>query len=209
MISKLHHSDYTLKNRAFNCRMRNRYYEEVYYAFRAIFPNEVAERTEKNPVVDTIWFQNLSKEIKRYERLIMTCLEYAQAAIFYGKAENKAMYSKDKRWGILQEEIFLVHFLQELLSTTRYVIARIETDQMVQRWAGEMQDLKTKPVASGYVNAIQEKLNEMNAATLDEFKDLLRHVLSNPATELVIRTIERLFFRRSGRKTLSTFRTPK
>ena len=107
----------------------------------------------------------------------MTCLEYAQAAIFYGKAENKAMYSKDKRWGILQEEIFLVHFLQELLSTTRYVIARIETDQMVQRWAGEMQDLKTKPVASGYVNAIQEKLNEMNAATLDEFKDLLKHVL--------------------------------
>jgi len=177
MISKLHHSDYTLKNRAFNCRMRNRYYEEVYYAFRAIFPNEVAERTEKNPVMDSIWFQNLSKEIKRYERLIMTCLEYAQAAIFYGKAENKAMYSKDKRWGILQEEIFLVHFLQELLSTTRYVIARIETDQMVQRWAGEMQDLKTKPVASGYVNAIQEKLNEMNAATLDEFKDLLRHVL--------------------------------
>ena len=67
--------------------------------------------------------------------------------------------------------------MQELLSTTRYVIARIETDQMVQRWAGEMQDLKTKPVASGYVNAIQEKLNEMNAATLDEFKDLLRHVL--------------------------------
>ena len=105
------------------------------------------------------------------------CLEYAQAAVFYGKNENKAMYSKDKRWGILQEEIFLVHFLQELLSTTRYVIARIETDQMLQRWAGEMQDLKTKPVASGYVNTIQEKLNEMNAATLDEFKDLLKHVL--------------------------------
>ena len=177
MITKLHHSDYTLKNRAFNCRMRNRYYEEVYYAFRAVFPNDVAERREEHdPVADAIWFQNLSKEIVRYARLITTCLEYAQAAIFYGKAENKAMYSKDKRWGILQEEIFLVHFLQELLSTTRYVIARIETDQMVQRWAGEMQDLKTKPVGTGYVNAIQEKLNEMNAATVDEFKDLLKHV---------------------------------
>ena len=29
-MTPLHHSDYTLKNRAFNCRMRNRYYEEVY-----------------------------------------------------------------------------------------------------------------------------------------------------------------------------------
>ena len=177
MISKLHHSDYTLKNRAFNCRMRNRYYEEVYYAFRAIFPNEVAERTEKNPVVDTIWFQNLSKEIKRYERLIMTCLEYAQAAIFYGKAENKAMYSKDKRWGILQEEIFLVHFLQELLYTIRYIIARFDTDKMLQDWSSTIQDMKAKPVRYGFVNTIQEKLDAMSNATMDEFKDLLKHVL--------------------------------
>ena len=177
MISKLHHSDYTLKNRAFNCRMRNRYYEEVYYAFRAIFPNEIADRKEPNPVADTIWFQSLSKEIKRYERLIMTCLEYAQAAIFYGKNENKAMYSKDKRWGILQEEIFLVHFLQELLSTTRYVIARIDTDKVLQQWSGEMQGMKSSPVVYGFVSDIQGKLNTMNAGTIDEFKDLLKHVL--------------------------------
>lgn len=177
MITTLHHSDYTLKNRAFNCRMRNRYYEEVYYAFRAMFPNEVAERKEPNPVADTIWFQHLGLETKHFEHRLVTCLEYAQAAVFYGKAENASLYSKDKRWGILQEEIFLVHFLQELLSTTRYVIARIETDQMLQQWAGEMQDLKTKPVGYGYVNAIQEKLVEMNAATIEEFKDLLKHVL--------------------------------
>ena len=177
MITKLHHSDYTLKNRAFNCRMRNRYYEEVYYAFRALFPNDIAERRETDPVADTVWFQHLGREIKRYERLIMTCLEYAQAAVFYGKAENASLYSKDKRWGILQEEIFMVHFLQELLSTTRYVIARIDTDQMLQQWSGEMQDMKTKPVGSGYVNTIQQKLNEMNAATIVEFKDLLKHVL--------------------------------
>ena len=177
MITKLHHSDYTLKNRAFNCRMRNRYYEEVYYAFRALYPNEIAERKEPNPVADTVWFQTLGKEIRRYERLIMTCLEYAQAAVFYGKADNAALYSKDKRWGILQEEIFMVHYLQELLSTTRYIIARIDTDQMLQQWSGEMQDMKTKPVSSGYVNTIQQKLNEMNAATIVEFKDLLQHVL--------------------------------
>lgn len=139
MITTLHHSDYTLKNRAFNCRMRNRYYEEVYYAFRAMFPNEVAERKEPNPVADAIWFQHLGHETKHFEHRLVTCLEYAQAAVFYGKAENASLYSKDKRWGILQEEIFLVHFLRELLSTTRYVIARIETDQMLQQWAALVQ----------------------------------------------------------------------
>ena len=177
MITSLHHCDYTQKNRAFNCRMRNRYYEEVYYAFRALFPNEIAEAKDSTPEENNAWYQHLSKDIKRYERLLMTCLEYAQAAIFYGKAENSSLYSKDKRWGILQEEIFLVHFLQELLSTIRYIITRLDTDKMLQDWSSTIQDMKAKPVRYGFVNSIQEKLNAMSTATIDEFKDLLKHVL--------------------------------
>ena len=173
MITPPHHSDYTLKNRAFNCRMRNRYYEEVYYAFRALTPGG----DPSAPGTYSGWFQHLTKEIKHYERLLMTCLEYAQAAVFYGKADNATLYSKDKRWGILQEEIFLVHFLQELLSTTRYIISRIETDRMLQQWSTSMQDMKAKPVGSGFVTSIQQKLNAMNAATLDEFKELMKHVM--------------------------------
>ena len=103
MMTPLHHSDYTLKNRAFNCRMRNRYYEEVYYAFRALLPNDYNGSTGGK--FDEEWFAHLQQEVKHYERLITTCLEYAQAATFYGKAEEATLYSKDKRWGILQEEI--------------------------------------------------------------------------------------------------------
>ena len=175
MITPLHHSDYTLKNRAFNCRMRNRYYEEVYYAFRALLPaDSTAESTGE---IDQAWLQNLAKEVRHYERLITTCLEYAQAAIFYGKADYATLYSKDKRWGILQEEIFLVHFLQELLSTIRYIIARLDTDKMVHDWGTSMQDMKSKPVRTGFVNSIQEKLTAMSAATIDEFRDLFKHLL--------------------------------
>ena len=97
MIASLHHCDYTQKNRAFNCRMRNRYYEEVYYAFRALCPNDFTEG-DSTPEKNNAWYQHLSKDIYRFERLLMTCLEYAQAAIFYGKAENSSLYSKDKRW---------------------------------------------------------------------------------------------------------------
>ena len=176
MITPLHHSDYTLKNRAFNCRMRNRYYEGVYYAFRALLPNDISGG-ETDKETNAAWYQNLSQEVRRYEHLITTCLEYAQAAIFYGKADNATLYSKDKRWGILQEEIFLVHFLQELLYTIRYIIARFDTDKMLQDWSSTIQDMKAKPVRYGFVNTIQEKLDAMSNATMDEFKDLLKHVL--------------------------------
>jgi len=176
MITPLHHSDYTLKNRAFNCRMRNRYYEEVYYAFRALLPSDASDNKSSGGS-NSIWYQNLSQEVRRYEHLITTCLEYAQAAIFYGKADYATLYSKDKRWGILQEEIFLVHFLQELLSTIRYIIARLDTDKMLQDWSNTIQDMKSKPVRYGFVNTIQEKLDAMSSATIDEFKDLLKHVL--------------------------------
>ena len=178
MITPLHHSDYTLKNRAFNCRMRNRYYEEVYYAFRALLPSDYSENSSaRDSKFDQEWFNNLQKEIKRYERQITTCLEYAQAAIFYGKADQATLYSKDKRWGILQEEIFLVHFLQELLSTTRYIIARIDTDKMLHDWSTNMQGMKAEPAEHGFVTSIQEKLSAMSSATIKEFRELLKHVV--------------------------------
>ena len=177
MITPLHHSDYTLKNRAFNCRMRNRYYEEVYYAFRAVMPLD-AKGDIDGSAMNLDWFKNLAQEINRLDRVLKTCLEYAQAAVFYGKADIATLYSKDKRWGILQEEIFLVHFLQELLSTTRYIIARMETDRILQQWSGSMQDMKAKPMNSGFVSSIQEKLTAMNNATIEEFKDLFKHIIA-------------------------------
>ena len=176
MITPLHHSDYTLKNRAFNCRMRNRYYEEVYYAFRAVMPLDAKGEIDGS-AMNLEWFKNLAQEINRLDRVLKTCLEYAQAAVFYGKADIATLYSKDKRWGILQEEIFLVHFLQELLSTTRYIIARMETDTILQQWSGSMQDMKAKPMNSGFVSSIQEKLTAMNNATIEEFKDLFKHII--------------------------------
>jgi hypothetical protein len=40
-----------------------------------------------------------------------------------------------------------------------------------------MQDMKSKPVRTGFVNSIQEKLTAMSAATIDEFRDLFKHLL--------------------------------
>ena len=70
-----------------------------------------------------------------------------------------------------------MHFLQELLSTTRYIIVLLETDHMLQRSSGSMQDMKAKPMSSGFVSSIQEKLTAMSEATIDEFKDLFKHII--------------------------------
>ena len=90
MITPLHHSDYTLKNRAFNCRMRNRYYEEVYYAFRAVMPLDAKGEIDGS-AMNLKWFKNLAQEVNRLDRVLKTCLEYAQAAVFYGKADIATM----------------------------------------------------------------------------------------------------------------------
>ncbi|NLG38854.1 MAG: hypothetical protein GX545_02890 [Fibrobacter sp.] len=166
-------SDYTTRNRAFNCRMRNRYYEEVYYAFRALEPilSEL-ETTDKKE----IWHSQMSLQIQKYETIIVTCLEYAQASIFYGKTEKMSSFSTDKRWGILQEEIFLVYFLQELLSTVRYIASRLDTDHVLQELDISMQLKIIHPQITGFISNLQKNLDALNKATVKEFLDLASHL---------------------------------
>ena len=166
-------SDYTTRNRAFNCRMRNRYYEEVYYVFRALEPilSEL-ETTDKKE----IWHSQMSLQIQKYETIIVTCLEYAQASIFYGKTEKMSSFSTDKRWGILQEEIFLVYFLQELLSTVRYIASRLDTDHVLQELDISMQLKIIHPQITGFISNLQKNLDALNKATVKEFLDLASHL---------------------------------
>ncbi|HQB65929.1 MAG TPA: hypothetical protein PK616_08555 [Fibrobacteraceae bacterium] len=166
-------SDYTTRNRAFNCRMRNRYYEEVYYAFRALEPilSEL-ETTDKKE----IWHSQMSLQIQKYETIIVTCLEYAQASIFYGKTEKMSSFSTDKRWGILQEEIFIVYFLQELLSTIRYIGTRLDTDHVLQELDISMQLKIIHPQITGFISNLQKNLDALNKATVKEFLDLASHL---------------------------------
>jgi hypothetical protein len=168
-----HKSDYTTRNRAFNCRMRNRYYEEVYYAFRALEPilSELATTDQKE-----IWHSQMSLQIQKYETILVTCLEYAQASIFYGKTEKMSSFSTDKRWGILQEEIFIVYFLQELLSTIRYIGTRLDTDHVLQELDISMQLKVIHPQITGFISNLQKNLDALNKATVKEFLDLTSHL---------------------------------
>lgn len=175
MKSLPHLFDYTLKNRAFNCRMRNRYYEEVYYAFRSLeqrlknYENQDTDNQER--------FYTIDQEIRRYEQILEKCLEYAQASVFFGKTNKMTLFSKDRRYGILQEEFFLVYFLQELLATTRYIISRIETDTLLREMENKAKSGQTETEhVSGFWRNLQKNLEILNHTTIKEFQDLCKHI---------------------------------
>ncbi len=174
MNSLPHLSDYTLKNRAFNCRMRNRYYEEVYYAFRSL--EQRLKNYEKEDDDNRKRFYTIDQEIKRYGQLLSKCLEYAQASIFFGKPNKVDFFSKDRRYGILQEEFFIVYFLQELLATTHYIMSRIETDTLLREMEQRAKDNQASGETKGFWTPLRKNLESMNQTTVQEFQDLCVHI---------------------------------
>ncbi len=164
--------DQTVRNRAFNCRMRNRRYEEVFYAFSALSPI----MTQTNITNRREWFAAIGEKVNLCEISLEACLEYAQASVFFGKIEKIGRYSTENPRGILQEELLLVYFLSELQSTTRYLLSRIETDKELQNMDSEMETKKSGAYVSGFISNMHKNLNALNMATEKEFHDLHTHI---------------------------------
>ncbi len=161
-----------IRNRAFHCRMRNRFYEEVYYAFRGL------EALTQHDGSET-WLMNLEAEIKHCMISLETCLEYAESAVFFGKDENIKAFGKDKRWGILQEEILITYFLKELKATSLYILSRIDTDRKLLEWSASMNPVVEKGTnPHGFITEIQHSMEQPNLSVAKNFKAVYDHVLS-------------------------------
>lgn len=174
MTTTLSHpiEDETVRNRAFNCRMRNRRYEEVFYAFSALSPIITQTKIDDRRK----WFADIEEKANICETSLAACLEYAQASIFFGKIEKIGRYSTENSRGILQEELLLVYFLSELQSTTRYFLSRLETDKELQGMDSEMETKKSGAYVSGFISNMHKNLNALNLATEKEFRDLHSHI---------------------------------
>ncbi len=174
MTTTLSHpiEDETVRNRAFNCRMRNRRYEEVFYAFSALSPIITQTKIDDRRK----WFADIEEKANICETSLAACLEYAQSSIFFGKIEKIGRYSTENPRGILQEELLLVYFLSELQSTTRYFLSRLETDKELQGMDSEMETKKSGAYVSGFISNMHKNLNALNLATEKEFRDLHSHI---------------------------------
>ena len=122
-------SQQVMRNRTYNRQMRNLYYEKSNYQFRKIKKAVDSE----NPPDE----QELLPELYEFEELLNISLTYAKAAVTCNKSEKIELYSHDHRWGILQEEIVLVYFLEEQISSVRYIINHLDTNRRIQAFANE------------------------------------------------------------------------
>jgi len=171
------------RNREFHCRMRNRQYERSYYLFRKL------EGIAKHP--DEFREHDQLPGLREFASNVETCLEHANAAVFFGKRGKLTAYSQDRRYGILQEEYILVHFLQEVLSSVLYLIRRIETDQSLQSFATHLETFKgghTQP--NGFVDRVLDSLSALKDTTADEFGQIYavlsrRYMIGNKLFSLI------------------------
>jgi replicative superfamily II helicase len=143
-------SQQVMRNRTYNRHMRNLYYEKANYQFRKI-------RKFMDARVPPSDF-NLLHEIYEFQELLNVCLSYSKNSLYSGKSENMVLYSQDHHWGILQEEILLAYFLEEQVSSVKYIISHIETNKRIQ-------DFAKKTEADVIVNHIISNIDELNKET--------------------------------------------
>jgi hypothetical protein len=122
-------SQQTMRNRTYNRHMRNLYYEKSTYQFRKI-KKAVDSKTLLNEDAQLL-------ELYEFLELLNICLSYANSSVYNGKSEKTTSYSQDHHWGILQEEQVLVYFLEEQISSVKYIISHIETNRRIQSFANK------------------------------------------------------------------------
>jgi len=113
----------------------------------------------------------LLQKIYEFAELLSICLSYAKSSIFCGKSEKAdkiAPYAQDHQKGILKEEILLAYFLEEQISSVKYIISLVETNIRVQEFASDGANEIS-------ISHIIENINELNQ---DTEKDL-RYFYSN------------------------------
>jgi len=143
-------SQQAMRNRTYNCQMRNLYYEKANYKFRKL-----------KKLIDTaksLEESELLQKFYEFAELLNVCQSYSKASIFCSKSDKIASYSQDHQRGILQEEVLLIYFLDEQISSVKYIISHIETNMRIQAFASDGS-------SEIYVSHIIANINELNQDT--------------------------------------------
>jgi len=159
---KIAPSQQIMRNRTYNCQMRNLYYEKAYYQFRKLKSSIDLKNASGE-------YETLS-ELYELAELLNVCLSYARASISNNKFDKITTYAQDHYWGILQEEILLTYFLEEQILSVKYITSLIETNIRVQAFIN-----KTESEIS--VSHIINNINELNKDTekdLDYFYENIK-----------------------------------
>jgi hypothetical protein len=153
-------SQEAMRNRTYNCQMRNLYYEKSNYQFRKLKKTLDSDKTLNE--------SELLPDFHEFAELLNVCLSYARASISRNKSNKMQFYAQDHFRGILQEEILLSYFLEQQLSSVKFIISYIETNVKIQNFANKGKGEVT-------ISHILSNINELNQNT----KKNMRYIYDN------------------------------
>ncbi len=151
-----------LRNRGFLCKLRASAYEKARVSFRAaadLFPARAAPDRDLLRALDTLLAE------------LETAFAYASDAIRGLKRGHVPRYRHDPR-GVMEEEIVLCHFLEEMTTLARFLRKRVETDLKIRLYRKRIHRLQAQsPKPAGFMQGILDSLGEL---TQEENVDLKR-----------------------------------
>jgi hypothetical protein len=145
------------------------YYEKANYKFRKLKKLLDSKKSLEE--------SELLKEFYEFAELLNICLSYAKASVFSSKTDKAISYSQDHQRGILQEEMLLVYFLEEQVSSVKYIISHVETNMRIQAFANK----GVNEISISHIIANIDELNQDTEKDLRYFYDNIerRYMIGN------------------------------
>lgn len=154
-----------IKNRPFFGKMRNTNYQKAHAFFRRL-----QELSRQNPFQP----KEMIRLLEDYIRQLELTLQHASDAIRGLKRRKLGMYRVDKVFGVLEEEVVLTYFLEEMISSSRFLQKRLETDLKIKIYRERIKRFQSQtPGGSGFLANILESLDAMTHAEFIEIEKLI------------------------------------
>jgi len=155
-----------IKNRPFFGKMRNQNYRKAHASFR-----KLQELSRQNPFQPKEMIRHLDEYIGQLE----VTHQHASDAIRGLKRRKLGMYRVDKVFGVLEEEVVLTYFLEEMISSSQFLKKRLETDLKIKIYRERIKRFQSQtPGGSGFLANILESLDAMTHAEFIEIEKLIQ-----------------------------------
>ncbi len=155
-----------IKNRPFYGKMRNQNYQRSHQGFRTL--QEQARRVPFQP-------KEMIKLLEEYIHQLDLTLQHAADAIRGLKRRRLGMYRVDKVFGVLEEEIVLCYFLEEMISSSKFLKKRLETDLKIRIYRERIRRFQGQtPGGGGFLTNILESLDAMTQSEFIEIEKLVQ-----------------------------------
>jgi hypothetical protein len=146
-------------------------FANIFIKNRPFLFGRLQELARQNPFQPKEMIRHLEEYIGQLE----ITHQHASDAIRGLKRRKLGMYRVDKVFGVLEEEVVLTYFLEEMISSSRFLKKRMETDLKINIYRERIKRFQSQtPGGSGFLANILESLDAMTHAEFIEIEKLLQ-----------------------------------